>query len=541
MQNQVEIEDVDPGIEKLIVTGMIVSDKFLGEIYHAAKGEYFKGDITGTVAEWCREYFAEHKKAPKASIREVVIVKEGTEVEDQDDTDFLLNIKDFLDTALSEYSPTNFNSEYILSKALPYLEINSISVRIKMIEQALKRNDSDEALKILRDSAGEIFHEMSKPSDVPNIPELIEMYRENKVSIMNFPGAIGKYLNPLRRAKMVAMLGPTKRGKSHWLIEWALQGVLSGLKVIIFSLELTKAEMLELLVMRWTNQEIEEDYRITEKVYLVPVFDCLENQSGMCEHPDYIGTGDPVIDVDTGLPEPFEEHKVHVVCAECRGHIDKEIASNFKISSWFEEITRPVLKEKDLHRFAKEFEVHSSGGALKIQAFPISTATMEDVEYVLDKEEVHNGWVADMIIIDSADNFKKNLKLGDKRFQLGDIWEQISRVTKTRNTLTVTATQGNRGSSKKDRLELEDIAEDFSKAMTLDALFAINERGHANKKLHEKDKYWKRQQIETLASRYKGFIAGAQIMVLQNFQLGQILLDSEFTWYTPIGGGGNEE
>lgn len=533
MTRQIEIEDIDPGIEKLIVTGMIVDTDFLSQIYMAAKTEYFSGAFTRIIADWCREYYEENKKAPGKSIRDIFEVKLATEVDDEDGRDVMAAVRTFLENLSSEFDGS-FNSEYILRRAFPYLKHNSLNYQLQKAQRLADSGDDESALKLLRETGQSIFEEQNLTVDFPNLDDLREVYNEDRESLFRFPGDLGRYIGSLRRSKLIVFLGPTKRGKSHWLIECALQAVFSGLKVFFFSLELTKNEVLALITMRFLNKEFPEDNHQTKK-YTIPVFDCKFNQDGSCVQPHCLSPDSTLIDEDEGKIMEFDPEIEHTPCTEC---LDiEEFVDEYEMATWFEEIEQDTLKDIDLHNFVDDFVRQQTGGSLKVKAYPISSASISDMENDLDKEEAYNQWVPDVIVIDSLDNFKKNKSLGDKRFQLGDIWEEASRVTKSRNLLTFSATQGNRGSFMKDRLEATDVAEDWSKAMVLDALFAINERGSTESEKVFKDKYWKRQQIECLLHRYKGILPGQQCMVLQNFELGQTVLDSKICMYQKLTGG----
>jgi hypothetical protein len=531
----IKVETVDPGIEKLIVTGMIVDTKFLSEIYMASKPEFFKGTFTRMIAEWCREFFIDHRKAPGKTIQDIFTVKVGTESgRDAEDVDMLNAAKSFLSNLSADMADTRFNSDYVLLKAFPYLQANMLDLVLKKSQKLATSGDSEGALKVIRDSGKDIFTKTVRVVDFPNIDELIEIYEMDRVSLFDLPGDLGKYMGPFRRAKLIVFLAPTKRGKTHWLVELAVQAVFSGLKVALFSLELTKEEIQELIVTRFLNKEF-GDGSYDKGKYRVPVFDCVHNQTGECILSECRSPDSVVIDLETGLLMEWDKDIQHTPCCECLRR--KELRENFELSSWFIEMDQDVIKSKDLHSFIDDFIRQKGTGSLKIKAYPISTATISDVENDLDKEEAYNQWIPDILVIDSLDNFKKNIKLGDKRIQLGEIWEESSKITKSRNLLTFSATQGNRGSFLKDRLEVTDVAEDFSKAMVVDALFAINERGGSQTDPVLKDSYWKRQEIECLLHRGKKIVTGQQCMVLQNFELGQVILSSKLTRYTSLKGG----
>lgn len=531
-RRQIKIEKIDPSLEKLIVTGMIIDTKFISEIAHSAKKEYFKGTFTGIVAEWCREYFAQQKKAPGSAIHDIFIIKKDTEFDDEEGKEVIGTIKEFLENILNNGNKT-FNTDYVLRKAFAYLQENSLYYRLEKSNRLLKNGDVEGALKVLRETGKEVFSESRRAITFPDADELYRIYNSDRESIMRMPGELGRYIGPLRRGKYFALLGPTKRGKTHWLIEFAYQAVVSGLKVYFFSLEVPKEDIEELVMMRFLNKEIiEGDEQWLN--YEVPVFDCMLNQTGECSLDICTSPDSCVFDEDTGKLEEYDREMEHIPCTECLNR--EELKENYKQSTWFLTIKRETIKSRDIQLFVDAFD-RQMKGSLKIKSYPISTATIEDIENDLDKEEAYNNWVADVVVIDSLDNFKKNLKLGDKRHQLSEIWEEISRITKTRNYLTFTATQGNRGSFQKDRLEATDTAEDWSKAMVLDGLLAINERGTTLKENVLKDKYWKRQQLEWLLHRYKKTIPYQQCMILQNFDLGQTVLDSQIYMYESIKGG----
>ena len=524
-----EVEEPETGIEKLIVTGLIANDKFTREIFHIINRKYFKGEVTGILAQWCVDYFRQYNEIPGKNILNLIELQRSKLNEEE--LELFPAIVDLVRIIIKKYDVSSFNTKYILTKSFKYLEVNSMDHRMKLIERALKKKDTIEAMKIFRNSAKDLFKEVRKPTELPNKELLMEVFApDRRQSIMELPGFIGYYLKPLIRGKFLALLGPTKRGKSHWLVEFALQAALSGLNVMIFPLELTKVETQELIITRWLNKEFTED-NVDEKEYLIPIFDCLKNQRGDCEKKYCKGSNDNIFDLDTGCLNEFEDEPDHKPCSVCRKN--KKKRKNYELATWFKTIVRPVMKRSDIQLFMKEFEQHCTG-SLKIKDYPISTATLEDIENDLDNEEAFNNWFADVVIVDSLDNFKKNKSFGEKRHQLTDIWESSSKMSKTRNVLVVSGTQGNRAAQQKDRLEPEDVAEDWTKATVVDGLIALNERGTSSKNKTMKDKYWQRQQIELLLSRYKKFIPGHQCMVLNNFELGQVILDSEEFWFKLI-------
>lgn len=80
-----------------------------------------------------------------------------------------------------------------------------------------------------------------------------------------------------------------------------------------------------------------------------------------------------------------------------------------------------------------------------------------------------------MVVVDYADimSSDKVLKLEDKRLEVGDVYEQLRSIAKEFNIAMVTASQGNRASLNKAEIDIDSLAEDFSKAFTADYVVGI--------------------------------------------------------------------
>jgi hypothetical protein len=169
-----------------------------------------------------------------------------------------------------------------------------------------------------------------------------------------------------------------------------------------------------------------------------------------------------------------------------------------------------------------------------MQEHLVGTATWANIYDALDFEEKTNGWVPDMIVIDSLDSMVKDRKMGDYRHQIGNIWEYAAQLAVQRNVILISATQGNRFSFVKDRLDITDVAEDWSKAMVATAVCAINARGTANPNPAQTDLYWQRQQIEWLIHRFKKLNLGTQCITLNNIGFNSVALDSAKAYYQDI-------
>jgi len=517
----IKVTEIDTGIEELVIAGMVYSEPFLQQTYKATLPEYFNSDAAKILCSWCREYFDTTGTAPKNDIEEVYEVNSPDLPEDS-----AIVVKTLLTSIISTYKNKTYNHKYIADKALPYLESNALLQLSANMRILVKRGELDKARQLREFSVKEVFKRTTKVTDITSSEVTQKVFSEKQQAIFEFGGALGKYLHPLKRGKLIAFLGPPKRGKTFWLLEWAFQAYHSGCKVIFFSLEMQEEDIYQRFIERLTGKELLDSLTVKKKKYRIPVMDCVKNQSGACKRPDCTSPGTAVLDSQDKMT-PFEENKLHRACVVCRGKKNRL----FEPASWFEEVEKKTLSRKEAEKALKMIHRDSNGGSLKVQTFPIRTAGVSDIESVLNDLELMEKWIPDVVVIDYAGIIKEDYRVStDKRHRVGDIWENLSRIAKSRNVQLVTAGQGNRGAKDKDRLSATDMAEDWSIIMTLDALIGINEGGQETRERVQKDKYWQRQFIEILECRYKELRPTEEVMTLNALALGQAVLDSEIVY-----------
>lgn len=513
----IRVETVNNSMEELIITGMIVDTKFLQTISRAALPEYFETDISKILVRWIRDYyFNNNNQAPKEELLSIFQLNEQ-----ELDGDESKIVRLFLKKIAKEYEGREFNSDYVLPKAFEYLEFNAYRHKLKLIDRELKRNNLQEAKEIFNGASKEIFTQVTSWKSLSDSNFLHSWWGEKKYPAMKFHGALGEYMPNIERGRFYAMLGPAKRGKSFWLMEWAFQGAFDGLNVAYFSLEMKDAEM----DARWKERISGKSIMVQKsKNFMIPVLDCVHNQKNKCQMPECASPGTCVY--TKKLRDSYLEHPEHVPCTYCKGRED----SIFKPTHWMisKKINRLSLKEaKDTQEI---FDEHVGENRVRIITYPIGTATVEDIEKSLEELVLHENFIADMVVVDYADILKEDIKLGDKRHRVGENWQKLSRMAKTRNAIVVSASQGNRGSAKKNRLDVDDVAEDFSKIMTIDGIFAINEVNFDKADKWQIDHNWQVQRIETIALRYGRFVPGLQCVTFNDLSRSQILMDSYINW-----------
>lgn len=115
---------------------------------------------------------------------------------------------------------------------------------------------------------------------------------------------------------------------------------------------------------------------------------------------------------------------------------------------------------------------NTTNSRIFIKEFPSKSVTVDQLHANIRSVRMA-GFNPSVIFVDYADLLRPSDKRQDKREELGDIFVQLRSVAQMENIPIWTPTQGNRGSYNKNLVDMDDIAEDFSKAMTCDTMISI--------------------------------------------------------------------
>jgi len=263
---------------------------------------------------------------------------------------------------------------------------------------------------------------------------------------------------------------------------------------------------------------------------LIPVFDCIKNQTGECDDGCKISLIEKGAKDKSYFNRPDFKHapKGYKPCIECMG------ATAFQPTSWYKE--REFL-DKEIRKMRKESErkVHEfleiptaikkkkaierlaavRNKRLKIAQFPSGELTMQGFETYLDNLEYYEGFVSDVIITDYADKFKRSER--EYRHGINEIWEGHKAIAQKRHCLMATGSQSSAARSGRDT-KRGDWAEDIRKLNLIDAGFAINQ----NDWEHDNHIY----RCGVAKQRHDEFSLVGQIMVLNQLRIGRPYISS---------------
>lgn len=517
MNSLVQQHSINNQSEELFVVGLIISQKFMEGVEHVLETHFFQSKHLAVIASWCLDYFDEFHEIPGKAIKEIFIEESKfSTVPDQELIEILLK------STFKRYVNSEFNAKYLLPKALSWIRERSLEYTIEKSSWLLKRKGPEEAEACIleHEKVTEKTSEIRDASFLRNFDKQIDSWwYASEDPALTLPGALGKYLHPLLPGKLGILLAGPKAGKSWHLQYLAYMALTQRKNVIFFSLEMSQEECLERFTSMMLGQE--KTWNSKSKEYSLPVWDCKHNQDGSCNKQGCSTPNSIVFDGTSILP--YEKCPDHSPCEFCRG--DKD--SLFKTSTWVITETRDSLTKSSITKQVNALKRHFGLDNLKFFNFGIGTVDVSKIESILNELEQREGWLPDLVCVDYGDLLKPSFKFNEKRHQLSNIFENLSRIAKERNVLLMTASQVNRAASKKANLDIADVSEDFGKIMIADFIISINS-DNDYKNIVETDRYWNRHSLQLLISRYhKGMKNWQKILCLHNFDLGQPIIDSE--------------
>jgi len=508
-------KQVDTDMERRIITCSIVNTKYLQGIYPIMKIDYFQVPYARRIYGWVTEYYEKYKEAPFGHIQDIYYVeKERLRSDAEADLieGYLLDL-----SHRYEEAEEDFNIDYELDRAVEYVEIRDIMIRAEQSKALLMSGKLDEARTTIagyRKVAGLTSNWID-----PNDPEEVRktLIKDQEDRLIRFPGQLGNLLGWFRRGWLIAVQGPSKRGKSFWIKEIGFLALKNRLKVAEINLEMSATQLKMRFYQRLSNMPTPDD---EEDRYLYPVFDCVWNQDGSCANRNrtssvvLIGEGR-----EGGIPVFGEHDRAYVPCSYYRGDRDGDYAP----AVWYEEIERPGMEESNIVRSVNAFGLMYGRNNYRAICYPRFRANIDDIRRDLDALYYTDGFAPDVIQVDYADILGALDRNTSTRDRIDLNWMGLAGMGTERHALVVTATHSNlRRVEGKKRQRAGDVSEDTRKVDHLDLLAALDQT--------EIEKTRGIMRIGKVAYRHGDCNPNSQVTVLQQLKTGQVALDSEWVY-----------
>jgi len=515
--------DDNPGIERHIVIGMIVSTDYLKQIRLAWNTKFLESTTAQRIAGWCIEYFDKYEKAPFTNIEGIFLdkLRKG-----QIPEDIAEEIEQNILGSLSEsYDPDKFNVNYLLDQTFQYFSERHLLQFGSEIQSLVESGELLEAEQLVgnyKAVTGGIGEGLDLASDLA-LERVMATFSATSKPVIRYPKELGKFWNDqLVRGGFVALLASEKRGKSFLLLDLAMRGVTQKANVAFFQAgDMTESQQLRRIAIYVARKPVKEKY--CGRLYL-PVRDCIYNQLDTCDKAERecnFGIFEDVsewtaetlrtdITFDV-LKERFLKEPDYVPCYNCSEYSNKPWGT-----PWFktEDINQPLDLEETKEIWTKFFIDNDRHFRLSTHA---QTLSVSQIRTILDIWEKQYDFIADIVIIDYADLLEvdPSVRIAEYRHKQNHIWRGMRRLSEERDCLVVTATQADAQSYTQNSLKLSNFSEDKRKYSHVTASYGLNQDpGGREKKLGI-------LRLNELVVREDDFSISNEIRVLQRLQIGR--------------------
>ena len=396
--------------ERDIVYQLIVSDKFCREIVPIINPKMLEVVYVRTIVIWIKDYFQKFKESPKKNIIKLY----RSHVDELRDEDLQNNILTFIERLDKDYDKIKVtNEDFAIQNAIKYLRMRSLKNFSEDIDSYIESGDIEKAENCVTKYRKVEAASGEGVSLLDDFDIVTEAFTEEQDLLFRYPGDFGQLMGDVNREDFIAFLAPMKAGKTFSLIDVGIESLKNNLKVVMFSLEMSRTNMIK-RVWKALSGQCTKDMEI--------------------EIPYFVEDGD-------------------------KWRIETKIVEK-KASS----ILEVQKRQKSLKRLFR-------GGSFRIYAEPAYSLTVEGLENKLD-DLAYEGFYPDVVIIDYADIMAPSEK-GEYRQQIDGIWKRLRALAQKRKCVVFTASQTNRGAISRE-VESSDVAEDIRKIAHVTSMISIS-------------------------------------------------------------------
>lgn len=429
-----KVQEYDLGAqERDILLGMIWSKSALSRIASKWEGEMFAAPASNLIGLWCVEHFRKHELPPKRGIVSYLEAHEGKSHFEQSEK--LLRV--LLDL------PRTVNSGRTIDLAADHFN----RVRLSRIKDAIEADlEAGRISKAEEKIATFRRVEMGTGAgiDLFQDDEAIKaaLTRDRHESLISYEQEAldGFFRGRLIRGGFIAFMAPEKTGKTTFLVDMAVRGMIQRRRVAYFGIgDETETELHERILVRASKHPFDS----------------------------HSGSWPCVVNWPTGIKKPARGAENPVADVE---HEDREFKGP---------LSYPRAKEA----YAKliDRKIKSNDSFFRSSSHASVSIGVSGIKSIIGSWQL-NGWTPDVVIIDYADNLANPAGKWEERHAINRNWQEMRALNKELHCLLVTATQANRQSYESRRVDRKHVGEDKRKLAHVTGVVGINVAGE------EKDK-----------------------------------------------------
>lgn len=507
-------ENASQFIERRIVIGLIVSTDYIRKIAEIWNEELLESTTARMLAGWCITYYQQYNRAPKHDIQGIYTahLKNGL------DTDQAEDIESILSDMSQEFDRGKFNVDYLIDESMKYFTIRHLQKHVESIQGELNVGSITEAEK-LAISYNKMVVATKNTVDPFTRDVIAKAFKQQAESVIRFGKALGRAIDPqCTRDAFIAFMGPEKRGKSFYLLEFAMRSLMSNCNVAFFQAgDMSENQQVKRICTYIAQKSTDEKYC---DELLIPVIDCENNQNDTCNDKyrenryalSLAGKRFDELSFDE-IKSVFESNPDYKYCKNEKCH-------NRRSTIWFKrrKSVEPLTEseaQKIIHKFRQRYKKQ-----FKLITYPNETLTINEIKSLLDTWERADMFVPDVVIIDYADILASDadtLRM-DHRHQENKKWQRLRSLSQSRHCLLVTATQSDADSYNRELLTMDNFSETKTKYAHVTAMFGLNQ--------DTREKAIGLMRINTILVRDGNFNSSEVVTVMQRLQIGRPFLSS---------------
>ena len=432
----VKREKIDNKVERRLLTAMITSDEFLSQASAVINPTLIDAAHVRRITEWCVEHWNQYRKAPRKDIQ-AIFESWSSEHEDSKEARPIQDLLDEVEDSYEDRDPLNV--PYLLDQLRMFLERKSLEHLQDDVDNALHSGRSEEAKqRVLNYKPIELMASLGI-NPLTDHDAWERAFSMSALPLFEFPGDLGIFLNAaLVRDGLVGLQAPEKRGKTWWCIEFAVRALKERRKVAFFQVgDLSEHQVMIRLGMYWAQRPSRQD---------------------LC------GTIDVPYEIEKPPPRESEEGE-----GEEQGPSVKTKSRTFD---------KPLTKQaciKACQKLMRGCGMNPQKTYIKVSVHPNSSVNVRGITAILDRWEMVEDFIPDVIVIDYADILAPEDPRMAPRDQVNETWKALRRLSQERHCLVIAPTQANASSYDAHTQTMRNFSEDKRKLAHVTGMIGLNQ------------------------------------------------------------------
>lgn len=502
-------------LERRILTGMVMSTKFLQSVQSMYREGALVSDYATTVANWCVEYFNDYREAPGSEIQTIY---SRAVVDERISADMAEAVATYLSRLAQTYDEDDYaDIQHLLHQTEKEFAANTMKKNMADAEALLSMGKVSEAIAMVRGM------------EVPALPTSVgldvfgdfDSVYANMTSVeedlFTLPGDIGTMFGPFQRDSFWSIMAPEKRGKTFFLTDLSVKCAKRGFRTAFFQAgDLSEKQMEFRIFSHFTKMPI----RRRKKAHRVPVLDCKWNQLNDCgkrQRTCNMGCMTKKKKI-MRLQDLWKDG--YKACTVCKRLGDPAFSP---ATFWEERHPEAFDPRFDLKTAMKDAILdYRLDDKYKLVCTRRGQTNIAMIDTTLERWRDETGWIPDFLFLDYFGILGR--EPGTSRMQPleaeNETWGAARALCQKWNLCLFGATQGNRGSHLKESMDVTDVAMDKRKLAEITHLITLNQTKEEKRKGV--------MRIALALARAQNFDSEREVVIHQDLHTGQALMRSFF-------------